>query len=226
MNSLKINNKDFYWIREELEEAYKSLSKKEQIFFDKKRLKFPILYPLNTLQATKEDDSVFVVYIDDRKVILFDDIEELFSVGILEQNSIVFNGNYTTLSECISFISSNVNDNSGKKDHSYGLIEIKFSFLEKEINRYDFLQKCYSSIIKSKVLNKGFEHGSSHYIENIVYKWAENNVKIKFYIDDYSEYGWCFDIFSENQNDSVLYALKILDFLMKNYEIDINVIKN
>ena len=217
MNSLKINNKDFYWIRKELEEAYKSLSKKEQVIFDKKSLKFPILYPLDALQATEDDDSVFVVYIDNNKVILFDDIEELFSIGILNRNTIIFNGNYTSLSECIFFISSNVNDGSSKKDHTYSLIEVKFSFLEKKINRYNFLQKCYSSIVKSKVLNKGSEHDSSHYMENIVYKWSENNVKIKLYIDDYSAYGWCFDITSENQNDSVLYAVKIINFLIMQF---------
>jgi len=106
MNSLKVNNKDFNWIKKELEEAYNCLLTKEKIIFDKNSLKFPILYPLNELQITKEDDSVFVVYIDNEKVILFDDIEELFSVGMLSQNMISFNGNYTGLSECITCISN------------------------------------------------------------------------------------------------------------------------
>ena len=100
--------------------------------------------------------------------------------------------------------------------------EIKFTSKKNIISRYIFLQNCFELIQEANILGKGREHESMHYLEYIVYKWKLDNVSIKFYIDDYSEDGWCFDITAESKKECIEYSEKIIDFLMKNFDIQID----
>jgi hypothetical protein len=97
-----IDNKDYQWLKAEISKEYTQLSDDNKEFFDKYKLKKPKPYRLK--EPTIYDDSMFVILSYKNNVILFDDIEELFSVGKLEDNQLLFDGNFTSLNENINYL--------------------------------------------------------------------------------------------------------------------------
>jgi len=53
---------------------------------------------------TQYDDSMFVVFLKNDDVLLYDDIEELFAVGKLRDNKLSFSGNFTSLNDAVKYM--------------------------------------------------------------------------------------------------------------------------
>jgi len=221
MHTLDISIADYTWIEEEIYDAYKNLSKKEKVFFNTYRLKKPIIYKLAKFLITDEDDSFFVVLIYNMQVILFDDIEELFSIGIINEDILNYSGTYTSLSECIQKIDSkDIKDSNNKY-----FIEIKFQSKKLFANKLNKLEDYKKLINQSNILGKSIEHDSVHYIENIYYKWMKNDIKIKLYIDDYGrDDSLCIDIFLDKKKFTKEFQQIIK--LLENDTIDMKITKN
>jgi len=102
MKSKYITNEDNTWVENEINQEYMYLSEENKSFFNKFKLDKIVPYPL--INPTIDDDCMFIILIYNDHVVLFDDIEELFSVGKLENNKLVFNGNFTSLEENINYL--------------------------------------------------------------------------------------------------------------------------
>ena len=107
MQSENITKEDYTWIEEEIFKEKKYLSDKNKYFFNTYRLKSPLLYKLE--QPSSTDDSMFVILAYNDNVILFDDIEELFAIGKLNDNELFFSGNFTSLEDSIQFLKKSTN---------------------------------------------------------------------------------------------------------------------
>ena len=106
MQSQNITKEDYTWTEEEIFKEKKYLSDKNKYFFNTYRLKSPLLYKLE--QPSSTDDSMFVVLAYNNNVILFDDIEELFALGKLNDNKLFFAGNFTSLEDSIQFLKNSI----------------------------------------------------------------------------------------------------------------------
>ena len=109
-----ITDDDYLWIKKEVSEEYSLLTDKEHNFFDKYKFISPKLYELEF--PTHDDNAMFVVLKYKDFIILFDDIEELFSVGkINDKNKLLYNGTFTRLGDCIRYIQHQELKEKGKK---------------------------------------------------------------------------------------------------------------
>jgi len=106
MQSHNITKEDHTWIEEEIFKEKKYLSDENKYFFNTYKLKNPLLYKLE--QPYPADDSMFVLLAYNNDVILFDDIEELFAHGKLNDNKLSFAGNFTSLEDSIQFLKNSI----------------------------------------------------------------------------------------------------------------------
>ena len=110
-------------------------------------------------------------------------------------------------------------ENISQKKYNF---EIKIKYLKEKTNLLIELKAVESLITDSKILGKAIEHDSVHYVEYIYFKWQIDELKVKLYIDDYSQNSLCFDISSltaKISSDVTTKIVKLLESELSNIEI-------
>lgn len=93
------------------------------------------------------------------------------------------------------------------------MIEIKFKTNKLFKKRIVELEYYKNLITQANILGKDTMHDSVHYIEHTYFKWVKDDIKIKLYIDDYSENSLCLDILSDNQEENNIISQKLVKLL-------------
>ena len=212
-----INKKSFIYYRKSIDDYFEQSIEYKKI---RKDNKFNLLIKtLEEYSFALEDDWLLVdkiIGLDIKKAYSF--LEEIKNILLNSEDNEIEN----QLIDTYKKIEKNSNKMISKK---YSLVEIKFQPKKDFINQLIKLEYYTILLTNSKILGEGIEHDSIHYIEFTYYKWIKGDVKVKLYIDDYSENGLCFDISSNSQEKCNEVSKKLIK-LLESELIDIQITKN